>query len=85
MSKEQSTPRGASLTARATGEHDAVEYENGWYVQKPDYDKPLDFACYITVKGPFKQQATAERWADRLNRTGSVSASEAKRTKMVSA
>lgn len=62
-----SESRSLRLTARGPGEHEAVEYESGWYVQKPDDTKPLEFACYITVAGPYKTQQGAERKASALN------------------
>lgn len=62
-----SESRSCRLSARGPGEYEAVEYESGWYVQKPDPSKPLEFACYITVAGPYKTQRGAERKAVALN------------------
>lgn len=37
------------------------EYEDGWFVERPD---PDDIDCLITVAGPFASEGAAEEWID---------------------
>lgn len=36
-----------------------TEYETGWYVEKPDYSKPLADCAYIEIAGPFETEILA--------------------------
>lgn len=35
------------------------QYESGWYIEKPDYSKPLEACAYIEVAGPYRTKALA--------------------------
>jgi hypothetical protein len=44
-----------------------TQYESGWYVEKPDYSKPIEDGAFIQVAGPYKREDTAQRKCDALN------------------
>lgn len=36
------------------------KYEDGWFVEVPDYSKPLDECVFIQVAGPFEHKWQAQ-------------------------
>lgn len=39
------------------------EYESGWYIEAPDYSRPLEDCVYKELAGPFKTEALARAYA----------------------
>lgn len=42
--------------------YSVAEYETGWVVERPREGSATEAADFVTVRGPFKHKATAERW-----------------------
>lgn len=36
-----------------------TQYESGWYIEKPDYTKPIEDCVFIEIGGPYKTEALA--------------------------
>jgi hypothetical protein len=41
--------------------YSVAEYEDGWYVEKPDPIAPLHDCKFVQVAGPYKTERSAER------------------------
>lgn len=49
-------------------EHVVAEYEDGFFVEKPDPSKPLEDCSFVQVAGPYKREETARRRLEMIER-----------------
>jgi hypothetical protein len=61
------TETAAESVAAASAMHSVAEYEDGWFVEKPDPIAPLHDCKFIQVAGPYKTERAAEKKCNKLN------------------
>jgi len=57
------------MTSRPPKLYSIAEYEDGFWVEKPDPKAPLEDCVFIQVEGPWKERKWAEHSCKRWNRT----------------